>query len=56
MKKFIHASNLAVALTIAIATQEKEEASLGMTSESAMLAGWKTNLEELNNELLYIKY
>lgn len=53
---FIHKGNLEIALIMAIEHRQEEEKELGFNSDSAMLAGWKQNLEILKKGKLYIKY
>lgn len=49
--------NLATALYMAIKQQEKREQEAGYTSDSALLGGWRENLECLENGYaLKIKY
>lgn len=49
--------NLATALYMAIKLQEKREQEAGYTSDSALLGGWRENLECLENGYgLKIKY
>lgn len=49
--------NLATALYMAIKQQEKREQKAGYTSDSALLGGWRENLECLENGYaLKIKY
>ena len=49
--------NLATALYMAIKLQEKREQEAGYTSDSALLGGWRENLQCLENGYgLKIKY
>ncbi len=48
--------NLEVALRMAIECREKEELKMNFQANSALLSGWKQNLEALKKGELEIKY
>lgn len=55
-KATILKSNLETALTIAIEHQQKKEREMNYALDSALLGGWKENLEALKKGDLEIKY
>jgi hypothetical protein len=54
-RSYILNGNLQIALRMAIECREKEEKTMGHTSDSALVAGWKENLEALKERKLEIK-
>jgi hypothetical protein len=55
-KSTILKGNLEIALRMAIECREKEERAMNFTGNSAMLGGWRENLEALKKGNLGIKY
>jgi hypothetical protein len=52
----IHKGNLEIALRMAIECREKEEQEMNYQADSALVSGWKENLEALKKGNLEIKY